>query len=99
MEIFLNNNIDAEDFSFCFIAKYDNTNQTLRETEEEFEKKFYELSNLLIENKNRKNQIGMSLMSMYDYCDDFNLNSNSVITNEANLRNYAKILLAELKRA
>lgn len=40
MEIFLNNNIDAEDFSFCFIAKYDNTNQTLRETEEEFEKNF-----------------------------------------------------------
>ena len=26
MEIFLNNNIDAEDFSFCFIAKYDNIN-------------------------------------------------------------------------
>ena len=54
-------------------------------------------TNLLIENKNY--QIGMSLMSMYDHCDDFNPNSNSSITDEANLRNYAKMLLSELKRA
>ena len=99
MEIFLNSNIDAEDFSFCFIAKYDNINQTLREMKQDFEKKFDELSNLLIENKNKKYQIGMSLMSMYDHCDDFNPNSNSSITDEKNLRNYAKILLSELKRA
>ena len=99
MEIFLNSNIDAEDFSFCFIAKYDNINQTLREMKRDFEKKFDELSNLLIENKNKKYQIGMSLMSMYDHCDDFNPNSNSSITDEKNLRNYAKILLSELKRA
>jgi hypothetical protein len=99
MEIFLNNKIDAEDFSFCFIAKYDNINQTLREMKQDFEKKFDELSNLLIKNKNKKYQIGMSLMSMYDQCDDFDPNSNSSITDEANLRNYAKILLSELKRA
>jgi len=99
MEIFLNNKIDAEDFSFCFIAKYDNINQTLREMKQDFEKKFDELSNLLIENKNKKYQIGMSLMSMYDHCDDFDPNSNSSITDEANLRNYAKMLLSELKRA
>ena len=99
IEIFLNNNIDAEDFSFCFIAKYDNINQTLREMKQDFEKKFDELSNLLIENKNKKYQIGMSLMSMYDHCDDFDPNYNSSITDEENLRNYAKILLSELKRA
>ena len=99
MEIFLNNKIDAEDFSFCFIAKYDNINQTLREMKQDFEKKFDELSNLLIENKNKKYQIGMSLMSMYDHCDDFDPNYNSSITDEENLRNYAKILLSELKRA
>ena len=99
MEIFLNNNIDAEDFSFCFISKYDNINQTLREMKQDFEKKFDELSNLLIENKNKKYQIGMSLMSMYDHCDDFDPNSNSSITDEANLRNSAKMLLSELKRA
>lgn len=99
MEIFLNNKIDAEDFSFCFIAKYDNINQTLREMKQDFEKKFDELSNLLIENKNTKYQIGMSLMSMYDHCDDFGTNSNSSITDEANLRNYAKMLLFKLKRA
>jgi hypothetical protein len=99
MQIFLNNNIGAEDFSFCFIAKYDNINQTLREMKQDFEKKFDELSNLLIENKNKKCQIGMSLMSMYDYCDDFDPNSNSSITDEENLRNYAIILLSELKRA
>ena len=99
MEIFLNNKIDAEDFSFYFIAKYDNINQTLREMKQDFEKKFDELSNLLIENKNKKYQIGMSLMSMYDHCDDFDPNSNSSITDEANLRNSAKMLLSELKRA
>jgi hypothetical protein len=99
MQIFLNNNIDAEDFSFCFVAKYDNINQTLREMKQDFEKKFDELSNLLIENKNKKYQIGMSLMSMYKHCDDFNPNSNSSITDEENLRNYAIILLSELKRA
>ena len=99
MEIFLNNKIDAENFSFYFIAKHDNINQTLREMQQDFQKKFDELSNLLIENKNKKCQIGMSLMSMYDHCDDFDPNSNSLITDEENLRNYAKILLSELKRA
>jgi hypothetical protein len=99
IEIFLNNNIDAEDFSFCFIAKSDNINQTLREMKQDFEKRFDKLSNLLIENKNKKYQIGMSLLSMYDLCDDFDPNYNSSITDEENLRNYAKILLSELKRA
>ena len=65
----------------------------------DFEKKFDELSNLLVENKNKKYKIGMSLMSMYDHCDGFDPNSNSSITDEANLRNSAKILLSELKRA
>ena len=96
MQIFLNNNIDAEDFSFCFIAKYDNINQTLREMEQDFEKIFDELSNLLIENKNKKYKIGSSLMSMYDHCDDFNPNSNSSMIDEENLRNYAIILLSKL---
>ena len=99
METFLKNKINAEDFSFYFIAKYDNINQTLREMKQDFEKKFDELSNLLIENKNKKDQIGTFLMSMYDYCDDFDPNSNSSITDEVNLRNYAKILLSELKQA
>ncbi len=66
---------------------------------QDFQKKFDELSNLLIENKNKNYQIKMSLMSMYDHCDDFDPNSNSSITDEANLRNYAKMLLSELKRA
>ena len=99
METFLKNKINAEDFSFYFISKYDNINQTLREMKQDFEKKFDELSNLLIENKNKKDQIGTFLMSMYDYCDDFDPNSNSSITDEVNLRNYAKILLSELKQA
>ena len=54
MELFLKNNINVEDFSFCFIAKYDNINQILREMKQDFETKFDELSNLLIENKNTK---------------------------------------------
>lgn len=93
IEIFLNNNIDAEDFSFCFIAQYDSINQTLREMEKDFEKRFNELSNLLTDSRN--DRIGTSLMWMYDYCDDFNPKS---ITDAENLKNYAKILLSELKR-
>ena len=52
---------------------------------QDFQKKFDELSNLLIENKNKKYQIGMSLMSMYYHCDDFDPNYNSSITDEENL--------------
>ena len=40
MEIFLTNQINAEDFSCYFIAKYDNINQDLREMERNFEQKF-----------------------------------------------------------
>ena len=97
MELFLKNKIDAEDFSFCFITKYDDINQTLREMKQDFEKRFDELSNLLIENKNNKCDIGTSLMWMYDECDGFDPNSKSSITDEANLRNSAKMLLSELK--
>ena len=96
IKIFLHNNIDAEDFSFCFIAQYDSINQTLREMEKNFEKRFNELSNLLTDNK--KDRIGTSLMWMYDYCDEFNPNSSSSITDAENLKNYAKILLSELKQ-
>ena len=98
MEIFLTNQINAEDFSFYFIAKYDNINKDLHEMKQNFEQKFDELSNLLLENKNNEYKIGMSLMAMYDQCDSFDPNSNSSVTYEANLRNSAKMLLSELKR-
>ena len=54
MERFLNKKIDAEDFSFFFIAQYDTINRTLSEMEQDFEKNFDELSNILIENKRIK---------------------------------------------
>lgn len=98
MEIFLTNKINAEDFSFYFIAKYDNVNQDLREMKRNFEQKFDKLSNLLLENKNNEYKIGMSLMTMYDLCGSFDPNSNSSVTYEENLRNSAKMLLSELKR-
>ena len=63
-----------------------------------FEQKFDELSNLLIENKTNPYKIEMSLMAMYNECDSFDPNSNSSVTSEANLRNSAKMLLSELKR-
>ena len=94
LEIFLTNQINAEDFSFYFIGEYDNINKNLREMKQKFD----ELSNLLLENKNNKYKIGMSLMAMYDQCDSFDPNSNSSVTYEANLRNSAKMLLSELKR-
>jgi hypothetical protein len=98
LEIFLNKKISTEDFSFCFIAQYDSINQILREMKQDFEKNFDELSNLLIENPNKKYEIGMSLMLMYDLCDDYNPNDPSSITVEENLKNSAVILLSELKR-
>jgi hypothetical protein len=95
IQMFLSKKTNAEDFSFHFIAAHDNVNETLREMEQDFEKRCDELSNLSIENK--KYQIGNSFMFMYDYCDDFGFNSDSLITDEVNLRNTAKMLLSKLK--
>ena len=89
--------MNAEDFSFYFIAEYDNITQDLLEMERNFEQKFDELSNLLLENKNNQYKIGRSLMFMYEQCDSFDPNSSSSVTCEANLRNSAKMLLSELK--
>ena len=61
-----------------------------------FEQKFDELSNLLLENKNNQYKIGRFLMTMYDQCDSFDPNYNSSVTCEASLRNSAKMLLSEL---
>ena len=36
----LNNDSDAENFSFCFIAKYNNINETLWKMKDDFEKRF-----------------------------------------------------------
>ena len=98
LEIFLTNQINAEDFSLYFMAKYSNLNKDLREMKLNFEQNFDELSNLLLENKNKEYKIGRSLMVMYDQCDSFDPNSNPSVTDEANLRNSAKMLLSELKR-
>jgi len=96
IEMFLNKKINGEDFTFYFIATHDNVNQTLCEMQQDFEKRFDDLLDLSIENE--KYQIGSSFMFMYDYCDDYDPNSNSLITDEANLRNSAKMLLYKLKK-
>ena len=98
LEIFLTNQINAEDFSFYFIGEYDNINKNLREMKQNFEQKFDELSNLLLENKTNEYKIGTSFRVRYEQCDSFDPNSNSSGTYEANLRNSAKMLLSELKR-
>ena len=56
LEIFLTNQINAEDFSFYFIGEYDNINKNLREMKQKFD----ELSNLLLENKTNEYKIGTS---------------------------------------
>ena len=68
------------------------------EMERNFQEKFKELVSILNENPNQKSKIGQLLMFMYGDCDDFKFNSNSVITNEENLRNSAKVLLDKLNR-
>lgn len=49
--MFLHNNMDKENFSLCFIAKYDVIKQTFRKIKENVVKNFDELSNLLQKNK------------------------------------------------
>lgn len=61
-----------------------------------FEQKFDELSNLLLENKNNQYKIGMSLMAMYDQCNSFDPNSDSPVTYETNLRNLRNSVLTVL---
>ena len=80
------------------LIKNENINKDLQEMKRNFEQKSDELLNLLLENKNNEYQIGMSLMTMYDQCDGFDPNSNSSVTDEADLRNSAKTLLSELKQ-
>ena len=98
IKLFLDNQINAEDFSFYFIAQYDKINSILHEMEQNFEERFDELVSILNENPNQKSKIGELLMFMYDNCDDFQPNSNSGITDEENLRNSAKVLLDELNK-
>jgi hypothetical protein len=98
ISLFLNNEMDAENFSFSFITRYDIINQMSRNLTNNFEENVNELSNLLIEKNSKSGEIGTQLMLMYDECDEFDVNSNSLITDEENLRNSARILLDKLKR-
>ena len=54
IESFLTNQINAEDFSFYFMAQYENINKDLRKMKQNFEQKSDELLNLLLENKNNE---------------------------------------------
>ena len=98
MEIFLTNQINAEDFSFYFIAEYYHINKDLDEMEQNFEQKFDELSNLLLENKNNEYKIGRSLMVMYDQCDSFSPDPDITMIDEQELKDCAQILLVELQK-
>lgn len=97
IDLFLNDNMTAEVFSACFMRQYEIVNETLEEMNQDFEKNLDQLSNLLTESVN-KNDIGISLLRMYDHCDMLGLNPDSLISDEAELKNSAKILLSELKQ-
>ena len=95
MENFLNNTIDAKDFSFCFIAQYHIPHLVAYEMIQDFEKNVDELSHLLTDNPHLEYKfIGQSIMFLSEQCDEY----ISSIIDEANLRNSAKSLLSELKR-
>ena len=101
LELFLSNQIDTDNFSFCFIAQYDKTNRQLRDMEQNVEKNFDKLSSLLMEDKDqdRKSQIGTSLMFMYDFCDSFTSDFESACEDTINLKTSAKKLLNQLKQS
>ena len=58
LESFLTDSVNAEDFSYLFIAKHYSINQHLRNMEDNFESNFDELSILLTENENCDNKLG-----------------------------------------
>jgi len=93
---FLDDKINAEDFSIFFMTMYEGINQNLRQMIKDFKEKSFELSDFLIESKRYK--IGNSLARVYGYCDSFNPDSNSCIADEEELRNCAQILLDELQQ-
>lgn len=100
MEMFINNEMDADHFSRYFIKKYYIINESFRELKKDFENRFDELSNLLleIEDPDKLSKIGQSLMFMHEKCSDFDPNLATSIIDEANLKDAVKKLIAELKQ-
>lgn len=104
MNMFLTNKTNADSFSFSFSAQYEELNQIYNDMEKDFEKNFDELSNLLVEHEEKKielslcNQIGRSLMFMYNYCDGYDVNPEESDMTEEELKNHVKALVGELKQ-
>lgn len=97
LDSFLNDKITVEVFSLSFMAQYETINKILEEIQQNFKTNLDQLANLLIDDAN-KNNIGMPLAILYDRCATFGLNPDSLIKEEAELKNSAKILLSELKK-
>lgn len=104
MNMFLTNEINADSFSFGFSTQYEELNQIYNDIEKDFEKNFNQLSNLLVKHEKNKiglsllEQIGRSLMFMYNYCDNYDINPEDSYITEEELRNHVKALVAELKQ-
>ena len=64
--------------------------------ENNFERNFDELSNLLVEHE--KDKLGYSFMFMYNDCYAFTFNSEELSIPEAKLRNDVKALFTKLKQ-
>lgn len=96
---FLNDKINADDFSFSFMAIFEGINKKLNEMTKSFKEKSLEsiqLSNLFAQNKSSK--VGSILARLYGSCDNYNPNSELHMFEEAELRNLAKVLLLELQK-
>ena len=96
---FLDEKINAEDFSILFMAMYEGINQKLRQMKKDFKEKSlksFELSDFLVESK--ACGIGNLLARAYGYCDSFNPDSNLRMADEEELRNCAQILLFEMQK-
>lgn len=89
---FLNNKITADDFSYSFIAIYEGINKKLdRMVREESP----DLAIFL--NKAPRPELNRLLARVYGLCDSFSLDSDFSISDEKELKNYAKILLTTLQ--
>lgn len=88
---FLTNKINADDFSYSFIAIYDGISQKLAQM------KIAESLELIHFLKPSRRKLGVLLARIYGSCDSFSLDPEISMSDEKELKNCAQFLLLELQ--
>ena len=88
---FLADKINADDFSYSFIAIYEGINQKLSQLKTT---ESVELTNFL---EPARPELGKLLASIYGYCDSFSQDIEISLSDEQELKNCAQLLLVKLQ--